>query len=281
MTYVPSREPIDGPENIRRNADGIARRLSGDPKVIADYKRSFNRLQQNKKLLDNKIKEMVKGFKPVIHAEVNLLDSILTDEYRYGEQARFFGESEYGAKYIGCSKPTCRLCSFYFQAHPSGVQVRSSHGNHYYEWRGPDIYENDGTDRSIIRQRELEDQRRVIMEAMIKSVRTLVAQAVGSQPERRHHDSADSPSNPLRSTEFTNSVRGPDDMASLATGMGRINLASLRDNGDWEDNRRGPLSDVSSSAGWVGTSRTASAANRRARPVIVEVDDDDDGGAQL
>lgn len=77
-----------------------------------------------------------RAFKPYVHAE------ILVHEYlvREGKQhpADFYSNS----KYIGGSKPTCRLCHYYFNAHPDRVQVRKSHFNFYPNWRFPGVFES-------------------------------------------------------------------------------------------------------------------------------------------
>lgn len=78
-----------------------------------------------------------KDFQPIVHAEILVYDSL-----RDIHDLRYFG----GYNYIGTSKPTCRLCDYYFQSvsRMSGdrVQVRQSHGNLYLNWRVPDIYKN-------------------------------------------------------------------------------------------------------------------------------------------
>jgi hypothetical protein len=94
--------------------------------------------------------------RPIVHAEVNLLDWIINahgqttvDETQLVSsnanhlQLPFFMDW----KYIGVSKPTCRLCRYYFNAHPSEVGVRQSHGNLYHAWRIPEAgaFGNDAT----------------------------------------------------------------------------------------------------------------------------------------
>lgn len=78
-----------------------------------------------------------KEFHPIVHAEILVYDSL-----RDLHDLRYF----HGYNYIGTSKPTCRLCDYYFQSvsRMSGdrVQVRQSHGNLYLNWRVPDIYIN-------------------------------------------------------------------------------------------------------------------------------------------
>lgn len=70
-------------------------------------------------------------FEPIIHAEIivhtHLVNNGLTSEFWNG------------LNYIGSSKPTCRLCSYYFESHQHDrVEVRPSHFNLYPSWRLPD-----------------------------------------------------------------------------------------------------------------------------------------------
>ncbi|KPM45587.1 hypothetical protein AK830_g925 [Neonectria ditissima] len=90
--------------------------------------------------LDKSIQKQIakKTFFPYVHAEVELHNWLLAQGYVHRNQ--FWNEW----KYIGCSKPTCRLCSYYFNAHPDQVQVRQSHFNLYPNWRLPDVFESQG-----------------------------------------------------------------------------------------------------------------------------------------
>jgi hypothetical protein len=72
------------------------------------------------------------SFRPVVHAEILLLNWLQRNGITMTSQ--FFNNWHY----IGSSKPTCRLCDYYISSHPSRVQVRSSHGNLYRNWRMPD-----------------------------------------------------------------------------------------------------------------------------------------------
>jgi len=92
--------------------------------------------------LDKRIEEEYsKGFRPIVHAEILLLNwlDLTTADGVHGpgriDHSRFWNDWAY----IGSSKPTCKLCAYYFQAHRSGVGYRPSHGNLYMPWRGPDV----------------------------------------------------------------------------------------------------------------------------------------------
>ncbi|GAB1318155.1 hypothetical protein MFIFM68171_08365 [Madurella fahalii] len=212
VTYILSSKPNTQTPSVRRSAARMLERLTNDPEVLNAYYKEAERLQGLG--LDKKIQEKVKprNFAPIIHAEVNLCDDILREERNpHGEgRVRFFNESVFG-RYIGSSKPTCRLCDLYFHA-PSGpnIEVRKSHLNLYYNWRAPDVYRQDGA--------AAEQARKTILESMIASIKhqtmkTIVDRlAVG-----KRYDSNTTTSYPF-STRFyygAGSARAPDGMSSI------------------------------------------------------------------
>ncbi|TDZ16498.1 hypothetical protein Cob_v010677 [Colletotrichum orbiculare MAFF 240422] len=73
-------------------------------------------------------------FRPRVHAEVLVHDHVLS---RIAEQGVGYWNSW---KYIGSSKPTCRLCHYYFSTHPDHVQVRKTHYNLYPNWCLPGFF---------------------------------------------------------------------------------------------------------------------------------------------
>lgn len=258
MNHIPSSKPWAEPPNVRRNAKGIIDRMGRNRETMDAYQRYADVLQEFR--LDERIRERVRplSFGPIVHAEVNLLDSIQRDraaaEAEGDGPLRFFNEAEFGG-YVGCSKPSCLLCSFYFAAHPSGVQCRGTHGNLYYNWRPPPVFRADG--------REAEQQRDAIVESMIRDVRHEAARAIKDRCyTRRRHDSRDTPSNPLWSTVRGSTVRssatGADD--DLASRLGQISL------------------DHVSVRNWAGSSRETTPERARALGGDVSDDDDDGGG---
>lgn len=109
-----------------------------------------------------------------VHAEVLVHDYLL--------KRGVYHKSQYwnGWKYIGSSKPTCRLCSYYFQHHPDRVIVRTSHLNLYHNWRLPDIYDDDPDTHAEQRRLELlahitervqEDAKRTLEERVARGKR--------------------------------------------------------------------------------------------------------------
>ncbi|KAB5546951.1 hypothetical protein GE09DRAFT_1060536 [Coniochaeta sp. 2T2.1] len=69
-----------------------------------------------------------------IHAEINLL--LYLEQTEGGTHENRFFE---GIKFIGSSKPPCKLCSYFFREYPTDVQVRPSHDNLYGAWLMPDL----------------------------------------------------------------------------------------------------------------------------------------------
>ncbi|RNJ56522.1 hypothetical protein D7B24_007127 [Verticillium nonalfalfae] len=92
--------------------------------------------------LDKLIQQQVamSTFKPIVHAEV------LVHNYLLKRDIKLASQYWHGWKTIGGSKPTCRLCNYYFISHPDRLdQVRDSHRNLYPSWRLPDVFESEGT----------------------------------------------------------------------------------------------------------------------------------------
>ncbi|KXX75020.1 hypothetical protein MMYC01_209159 [Madurella mycetomatis] len=233
VEWIPSTEPSLEPPEIRRNAKGIIDRMGRNRATMEAYQRHANDLQGLG--LDNNIKDRVHHtkFRPIVHAEINLLDSIMRDEAQaYDEDEdppRFFNEAEFG-RYIGSSKPTCMLCHWYFAAHTSGVQCRSSHGNLYYNWRTPDVLETDGA--------EADQERNGIIESMIKAIREETSRAIKKRTySRRKHDSRDTPSGILFGT-----IRGhDDDFDDLASRLSRTSLGGTDSSQDTSFSRAGAI----------------------------------------
>jgi hypothetical protein len=93
-----------------------------------------------------------KSFHPIVHAEI-LVHNWL-EKTGGTRPERFFSNWQY----IGCSKPLCKLCHYYFSSHPSGVQVRGTHGNLYRNWRMPDFADTYGLrtkDEALAKRHEI------------------------------------------------------------------------------------------------------------------------------
>lgn len=261
VNTISSSEPLAEPPVIRRSAEGIIRRMGRNPTTLKLYQDHAQTLQDHG--LDKGIKERAGAtqFRPIVHAEVHLLDSVLRDEAQAERDGdgplRFFNEADFG-RYIGSSKPSCLLCRFYFAAHPAGVACRDTHGNLYFNWRAPNVFESDGPDAL--------HQRNDILEVLVKKVRDETGRAIQARTyPRRCHDSRDTPSNPLMTTTTAASTVWPPGY-DLASRMGQINL------------------DTSSRRAWSDESRETtpeSAGTGGPDPDEDDDDDDDAGGVKL
>jgi len=194
----------------KMSADLIIGRMTSDPAKLAEYRAHAQELQ--KCGLDESIRANTdrKKFRPFVHAEVLLLDWIESDGGTH--PSKFFN----GYKYIGCSKPTCRLCEQYFTVHTSGVQVRSPHRNLYTNWRMPDVYEDQGLqavkDRNELLNKMLDLVKRDTFRVLVERI-----------PEGKRHDSNTDPTYPIGSTASRRNERGEYLEASLRS----LNLDSL------------------------------------------------------
>ncbi|KAK0610128.1 hypothetical protein B0T17DRAFT_585561 [Bombardia bombarda] len=287
VTFVPS-SPLGETPIVRSQASKIISPLDSNIKEIVSTE-SCQPSRKKPKAYDIDAKMKVlhkpKNFQPYVHVEVNLLDSILREESKNNERIRFYGESEFG-KYIGCSKPTCRLCKLYFDAHPSGVQVRPSHLNLYYNWRVPDIYKSDGPAALKTRNN--------IVDHIIASIRNVAFETIDTQVvTRKPRDSNTDPSDPLNSTDSGSSmgmIGDGDDDDDLTTMIDDLDLESGPDGNDSE----GSIFDVSRSVESFSTLLTMPGNGKGSDGEEVEVvgidkdfdgvdddDDDDDGGVAV
>ncbi|KAK3348746.1 hypothetical protein B0T25DRAFT_581840 [Lasiosphaeria hispida] len=212
VVAVRSSEPDRKPPAIPKSAEKIIQRMTSQRAEIDAYRGRASNLQQWK--LDERIKDKAEGrFAPIVHAELLLLDSILRSEQanlgNEEDTPRFYNEAEFD-RYIGCSKPTCRLCSLYIEEHrkqyPGGVHVRSSHQNLYPNWRAPDVYVSDGL--------EAEYRRNSVLEQVVKGVRSLTFNAIKERSVLRNpFDSNNTPSDPTRTTNHGASMIAIDGSA--------------------------------------------------------------------
>ncbi|KAL7930762.1 hypothetical protein V8C35DRAFT_312156 [Trichoderma chlorosporum] len=174
VTVIPSAPVIPHPLSGKRPvAREILGRMFSSEEIIERYRAMAEELQSG---LDEKILGECNDSSQthMVHAEVLVLDYVLS-YLRSSEDANFWNKW----RYIGASKPTCRLCNYYFARHPSRVKVRESHDNLYPHWRVPDVFDKDAmaaTERILneMNQRTRED-----------AIRSLEDQA----PRGRVHDS--------------------------------------------------------------------------------------------
>ncbi|KAI1485379.1 hypothetical protein F5X96DRAFT_347402 [Biscogniauxia mediterranea] len=117
---------------------------TGDPR-LPGYQESLDALDKKFGIL-NQVHDRYtnKNFKPIVHAEILVL------EHFYQGQRTFVDND----KYVGCSKPACYCCHLYFRHHPSRPVEPESHQNVYPNWGVPAL--DGGTeDPRWIPQRDL------------------------------------------------------------------------------------------------------------------------------
>ncbi|KXX75488.1 hypothetical protein MMYC01_208107, partial [Madurella mycetomatis] len=200
---VPSSRPNRDPPQIRKSASKLITAMTTDNFIINAYRHSATELQEWG--LDKRIQEVThhSNFKPIIHAEI-LVDDFIRRSQREdttGEgPIRFFHQAEFG-RYIGASKPTCRLCALYFNSQVDGVEVRKSHNNPYCNWRVPDVFVHDGE--------RVKKERDAVLEMMIPRLRNDVFKAIlDRRVQWNRFDSNNTATNP-----------GMSDLTSLMSGM--------------------------------------------------------------
>jgi hypothetical protein len=182
---------------------------------------------------------------PIVHSEVLLADWLQQNGGL--RSTRFFN----GWNYIGCSKPTCRLCQYYFQCWPGvgggggGVQVRPSHRNVYTNWRVPDVTGAQGPQAPRAREKVLNG----VLDLVRRDVFRMMEER---EPDQKRFDSNTSSKLPGREPLESSGLS-----ALLASQFGSLSLGQSR--------------------------REAAVSAAVALPVGSGEDDDDeeDGGASL
>lgn len=83
-------------------------------------------------------------FKPVVHAEIRVLEYFYENRLEFADNDRF----------IGCSKPSCYCCQLYFQHHPLRCVKPDGHHNVWLNW-GPPALQKGVIDPRYIHQRDI------------------------------------------------------------------------------------------------------------------------------
>ncbi|KAI3574048.1 hypothetical protein IWW34DRAFT_872589 [Fusarium oxysporum f. sp. albedinis] len=112
--------------------------------VAQDKSQDLQLLQEAEDLKQMEIDDIIRAsqisrnFRPLLHAEVLVYEHLL----KSGQTAVECYWNRWN--YIGSSKPTCRLCHYYFQALQGDKPgVRSTHNNLYRNWRLPECHEDE------------------------------------------------------------------------------------------------------------------------------------------
>ncbi len=135
VTCIPSSNQV--PKPLGTNVQTASEIISRMPSTSTDPKEKYldlaTHMQETFKLDEYIAGEWTRtSLRPIVHAE--LLVHNWMESTGGTRSERFFQ----GWQYIGCSKPACKLCYYYFSTHPGGVQIRGTHDNLYGNWRLPD-----------------------------------------------------------------------------------------------------------------------------------------------
>ncbi|KAL3292507.1 hypothetical protein RB213_014157 [Colletotrichum asianum] len=148
IVFLPSSTPLPNPitclqpstmtaakRRSLRTAKAIISRMVSESAEISKYQGYAEELQRCG--LDELIsKECTKeSFHPIVHCEILVLDWLCGQHPSGTASIPFFRDF----RYIGFSKPTCRLCEYYFAAHRSGIQVRRGHKKVCLNWIVPNV----------------------------------------------------------------------------------------------------------------------------------------------
>jgi hypothetical protein len=209
--YCKSSTAIARPRrNKSFSAESIVNRMTHKEKEMRIFKDFVAELQLFR--LDERIREQYDNdsFSPIVHCEVLLHAKLASGGPITAGQ--FFG----GFRYIGCSKPTCKLCQHYFEAHGSSVGYRASHGNLYISWRFPDVSDAQG-----------DEKRTEMVNRLLQRIRNeafaLVRKRV--KPTHRNHDSATSSARLTLDDIWTT----PSEVDELAAMVGSMGLRDVDD----------------------------------------------------
>lgn len=208
----PHSNPIVG-RRKRVTAAEILDRMTAsyDVSKLATFQAGAQELQRFDLDVNIRRQNDSKDFRPIVHAELLVYDSL-----RDLHDVRYFN----GYSYIGTSKPTCRLCDYYFRAVSritgDRVQVRQSHGNLYLNWRTPDVY---------INQIGAAERREKILNDMNVSVRQDTFRTLQDKMGmRKPHDSNTSRTYDRGPSSVEHSSVAEDDLDEVSSMMGGASL---------------------------------------------------------
>lgn len=234
VCFVKSSTPARCPLKTRPVGDGLSMReiigrMTSDPAELEKYQGYAQQLEKME--LDKDIQEMEweKTLRPIVHAEILVLDSLVNDGST--NFSRFFK----GYKYIGCSKPTCRLCDYYFSFHPSGIQVRQSHRNIYPNWRAPDVY-------GVLGSAAMKETEALLIKILGRVREDAFRTLLEKLPDSKRHDSNTEPTYPPGWI----STRESEVDEPLATAFQNFGISRSWDDSKFTSSRRGSSDTIES-----------------------------------
>lgn len=178
VRFIPS--PNRGPNSLTpepKTSDQLIR-VTTSNEELPKLRRQLAELQQKHNIDEIIACEWRKGVRPTVHAEVQI-HSWLESSPRGTRSERFFGKY----KFIGSSKPTCKLCSYYFD-NATDVKVRPSHRNLYVHWRLPDLYDYELETGEARRKDLIHKIKKRVVSDIERTIREKLA-------DGRNHDSTD------------------------------------------------------------------------------------------
>lgn len=212
---TPGLYPLRNNRFRKSPAETIISRMTSDAVKMSSYKAYAKELQLFE--LDKRILHFANPdvLRPIVHAEILVRDSLERDGITYPSQ--FFN----GWKYIGCSKPTCQLCAYYFSSLGNGLEVRPTHGNLYVNWRMPDVDDSQG--QKAVKQRQ-DLMNKILVQIRQEAFRIMRERAPGG----KRHDSNTDP------TYLNDAVSSQDSQSAVLGNMLKnLNIGSS-ENGAWD-----------------------------------------------
>lgn len=199
VQFIPSSPPKTVFPNTTKaqTSQSIVGKVTPSEREIARLQNQVSEMQL-KHDLDGQISREwpSKNSRFVVHAEIRLHRWLETSGNSTLPE-RFFN----GYKYIGSSKPTCRLCAYYFEEHGTDVRVRPSHRNLYLKWRMHDVFLREipisqrggNMERFFPRQEDNAARERMLLLRRIKiRIVSDIKQILNDKlSDRRDHDSTD------------------------------------------------------------------------------------------
>ncbi|KAH7024412.1 uncharacterized protein B0I36DRAFT_250426, partial [Microdochium trichocladiopsis] len=181
MEMVPSSRPHPNPlRRLDTTAAAMLGRMVADDAEIELRRAEAEQLKQFN--LDGILHKACarKSFTPLVHGEVLVHDAART--YLLENPGVTYWKNW---RFVGSSKPTCRLCSYYFSC-INDVTVRESHRILYSRWRVPDVFDE--------RAAKARDE---ILDSIAKKIRQDALQTMRSKlPQGRNNDSSSFPTVP-------------------------------------------------------------------------------------
>lgn len=199
-----------------KTAQQFIRVLTSDEAALARSRDEVDRLNTVGDFDGQLEEKWNSNIKPIVHAEIQLHHWL---ENNGGTAPhRFFNMYTY----IGSSKPTCKLCAYYFDEHPTDVKVRTSHGNVYSAWAYPPVYMDQGERGQKTRLRVMHSMKKRIVADIFR----LLTERVG---HRRAHDSTDQWQESVRLPPRVNTDIMSDYLDFMSDTMDNLSLAGEPD----------------------------------------------------